>query len=291
MNFIDNFFLQNENTDYNIVVNKLQDYMLNENKIENSIKNKIMNNRVIKKENEFKKENKKENQNQNNDTISYDNNSKPSKSVNQVKVKDNVNSLFFPIEKDSLFWSFYIMKNGEASYEMIDFKNLIIEKKIKIEYVEKLRNEKQLLKTYKFATLTHIENQLANEQRIDVNTFLTLCVLENLNVFYLNKNTYFELLMNDSNVIHLIKKNFVNGNSYVANFGYKVENKESEEITKYKNNLYKIDNIDKPIKSISAYKVNELIEFCNKLSIEIVNSETKKNKNKNDLYESLIQYF
>jgi hypothetical protein len=285
MNFQDNFFLQNENTDYNIVVNKLQDYMLNENKIENSIKNKIMNNRVIKKENEYKKEN--------NDTISYDNNLKPSKSVKQDKDKDKDkdNSLFFPVEKDSLFWSFYIMKNGEASYEMIDFKNLIIEKKIKIEYVEKLRNEKQLLKTYKFATLTHIENQLANEQRIDVNTFLTLCVLENLNVFYLNKNTYFELLMNDSNVIHLIKKNFVNGNSYMANFGYKIENKESEEITKYKNNLYKIDNIDKPIKSISAYKVNELIEFCNKLSIEIVNSETKKNKNKNDLYESLIQYF
>jgi hypothetical protein len=289
MNFQDNFFLQNENTDYNIVVNKLQDYMLNENKIENSIKNKIMNNRVNK--NEFKKENKanivnnfKKEKEKENILIE---NLKPNKSVKQ----DNANSLFFPIEKDSLFWSFYIMKNGEASYEMIDFKNLIVEKKIKIEYVEKLRTEKQLLKTYKFATLTHIENQLANEQRIDVNTFLTLCVLENLNVFYLNKNTYFELLMNDSSVIHLIKKNFVNGNSYMANFGYKIENKESEEITKYKNNLYKIDNIDKPIKSISAYKVNELIEFCNKLSIEIINSETKKNKNKNDLYESLIQYF
>jgi hypothetical protein len=174
---------------------------------------------------------------------------------------------------------------------MIDFKNLIVEKKIKIEYVEKLRKEKQLLKTYKFATLTHIENQLANEQRIDIYTFLTLCVLENLNVFYINKNTYFELLMNDTSTIYLIKKGFVNGNKYVANFGYKIDNKESEELTKYKNEFYKIDNIDKPIKSISAYKVQELIDFCNKLSIETVNNETKKNKNKNELYESLIQYF
>ena len=55
--------------------------------------------------------------------------------------------------------------------------------------------------------------------------------------------------------------------------------------------MLKIDNIDKPIKSISAYKVQELIDFCIKLSIEYVNNETNKNKNKNELYESLIQYF
>ena len=80
-------------------------------------------------------------------------------------------------------------------------------------------------------------------------------------------------------------------NTYCANFGYKIENKEGEEITNYKNEFYKIDNIDKPIKSISAYKVQELTDFCNKLSIETINNETKKHKNKNELYESLIQYF
>jgi hypothetical protein len=289
MNFQDKLFLQNEDTNYNIVVNKLQDYMLNENKIENSIKNKIIKNTTVckNKNDKYKteKNDKYVDNNKNNAIILKDESNKD--------LQISTNSLFFPSEKDSLFWCFYIMKNGEASYEMIDFKNLIIEKKIKIEYVEKLRKEKQLLKTYKFATLTHIENQLANEQRIDINTFLTLCVLENLNIFYISKNTYFELLMNDTSVIHLIKKGFVAGNNYVANFGYKTDNKESEEITKYKNEFYKIDNIDKPIKSISTYKVQELIDFCNKLSIETVNNETKKNKNKNknELYESLIQYF
>ena len=259
----------NNNIDYNIVVNKLQDYMLNEDRIAYSIKNK--NNFIIDKIVT--------------DKIVTDN----CKQENKVKIQ---NDLFFPREKDSLFWCFYIMKNGEANYEMIDFKNLIIEKKIKIEYVEKLRKEKQLLKTYKFATLTHIENQLANEQKIDINTFLILCVLENLNVIYVNKNTYFELLMNDTNAIHLIKKKgAVEKNNYITNYGYKIENKESEEIMGYKNNLYRIENIDKPIKAISAYKVQDLIDFCIKLSIETINNETKKNKNKNELYESLIQYF
>ena len=284
MNFQDKLFLQNEDINYNIVVNKLQDYMLNENKIETSIKNKIINNRTDK--NNYNNDKKTNNKINNKETKLNDESNK----CLQIKPEKN-ESIFFPVEKDSLFWCFYIMKYGEASYEMIDFKNLIVEKKIKIEYVEKLRKEKQLLKTYKFATLTHIENQLANEQRIDINTFLTLCVLENLNVFYISKNTYYELLMNDTTVIHLIKKGFVNGNKYVANFGYKIDNKDSEELTKYKNEFYKIDNIDKPIKSISAYKVQELIDFCIKLSIEYVNNETNKNKNKNELYESLIQYF
>ena len=301
MNFQDKLFLQNENTNYNIVVNKLQDYMLNEDKIENSIKNKIIhkrpdnnkynnnnnsNNNNNEKDNVYMNKKEDKNYEKNYDKIINDDSNK----VLQSK-PEKTEEIFFPSEKDNLFWCFYIMKNGEASYEMNDFKNLIVEKKIKIEYVEKLRKEKQLLKTYKFATLTHIENQLANEQRIDMNTFLTLCVLENLNIFYISKNTYYELLMNDTNVIHLIKKGFANGNKYGANFGYKTENKESEEITKYKNEFYKIDNIDKPIKSISSYKVQELIDFCNKLSIETVNNQTNKHKNKNDLYESLIQYF
>ena len=288
MNFQDKLFLQNENTNYNIVVNKLQDYMLNEDKIENSIKNKIIHKRPDNNKYNNEKDNvymnKKQDKNyEKNYEKNYD------KIINDESNKTE--EIFFPLEKDNLFWCFYIMKNGKASYEMNDFKNLIVEKKIKIEYVEKLRKEKQLLKTYKFATLTHIENQLANEQRIDMNTFLTLCVLENLNVFYISKNTYHELLMNDTSVIHLIKKGFSNSNKYVANFGYKIENKESEEITKYKNEFYQIDNIDKPIKSISSYKVQELIDFCSKLSIQTVNNETKKQKNKNDLYESLIQYF
>jgi hypothetical protein len=267
MNIIDNFIIPNTNIDYGDIINKLQHYMLTERLIESSIEHKIQKSK----------------------------DEKPVKSPPLLEKEKEKDPIIFPREKDSLFWCFYIMKNGEASYEMIDFKSLIIEKKIKIEYVERLRKEKQLIKTYKFATLTHIENQLANEQRIDIKTFLTLCVLENLNIIYINKNTYFELLMNDTSKIYLIKKknqyNSSNNIIYTSNFGYKMENKESEEIMNYKNKLFKIDNIDKPIKAISSYKLQDLIDFCIRLNIETINNETKKNKNKNELYESLIQYF
>jgi hypothetical protein len=199
-------------------------------------------------------------------------------------VKNAKELIFFPKEKDSLFWCFYIMKFGDIKYEMLENKSLVVEKKFKIEYVEKIRKEKQLIKTHKFATLTHIENQLVNENKIDLPTFLTLCVIENLNIFYTHKKTYFELKMNDTEENHIVCRS-----DNPIKYGYEGIN--NKKIETYKTALFKVDNIEKPVKSISSYKVQELIEFCNKLGIGIVNKETNKNKSKNHLYESLIQYF
>jgi hypothetical protein len=193
------------------------------------------------------------------------------------------NDLFFPKEKDSLFWCFYIMKNGETKYEMLENKSFVIEKKFKIDYVEKIRKEKQIVKSHKFATLTHLENQLANEEKIDLPTFFTLCVIENINILYVCKKTYFELLMNDDK-IHIIHRL----DNY-SKYGY--EGIEQSRIELYRSTLFKVDSVEKPIKSISSYKVSELVEFCTKLGIEICIKDTNKNKSKKDLYESLIQYF
>ena len=62
-------------------------------------------------------------------------------------------------------------------------------------------------------------------------------------------------------------------------------------VNKYLDNPIKINNIDKPIQTISSYKVQDLIDICTKLAIETINTDTGKIKSKNDLYESIIQYF
>ena len=54
---------------------------------------------------------------------------------------------------------------------------------------------------------------------------------------------------------------------------------------------YKVDNIAKPIKSLSAYKTQELVDICNKLEIEILNDSKTKTKSTQVLYESIIKYF
>jgi hypothetical protein len=206
----------------------------------------------------------------------------------QVEKIENINkNIFIPSDSDSLFWCLYIIKNGLSNYTQLTNRNLIVEKKLKIEYVERLRKEKQLIKQYKFDTITNIENSLANESRIDINTFLTLCVVGCLNIFYIKKNTFFELNMNDSNKIYIIK--------YIPEkdkYGFEETNKEN--IGEFRDKFYKLDNISKPIKSMATYKTQELIDICNKLGIETtLSSENNnpKNKSKKDLYESIINYF
>lgn len=250
----------NSESQYNDVIIRLQDYMLNENTIKSSLINRI--------------------------NSTFENNgdklNKANRHNNNFSNKEK-STTFVPTQKDTLFWCFYILKYGETNYEMLENINVVFEKKIKIEYVEKIRKEKQIVKSYKFATLTHLENQLANEDKIDLNTFLTLCVLENINVLYVYKKMYFELLMNDDK-IHIIRRL----DNY-SKYGY--EGVDQNKIELYRSTLFKIDNVEKPVKSISSYKVSELIEFCDKLGIEILIKDTNKNKSKKDLYESLIQYF
>ena len=201
--------------------------------------------------------------------------------INEPNKRDDYNDVFNNLQ-DTLFWCFYIMKHGDTKYEMLEHKNILTEKKIKIEYVEKIRKEKQTVKTYKFATLTHIENNLANDNYLDIKTFLTLCAIENLNILFVKNKTYYELLMNDSNELHIV---YLLQNE---KYGYEINPTNAEQI---KSTLYKLDNIDKPIKSMTGYKISELVEICEKLAIDIVNKETNKAKCKKDLYEAIIQYF
>jgi hypothetical protein len=248
----------NKNENYNHVFDKLQDYMLDESNIKKALEMKIGS---TNRPGSLKDSNK----------VTYekaDLSKKP--------------SIFIPREKDTLFWCFYLMKHGDAKYEMLEHKNILTEKNIKIEYVEKIRKEKQTVKTYKFATLTHIENNLANENQLDVKTFLTLCAIENLNILFVKNKTYYELLMNDSNELHTVHllQNY--------KYGHEINPAGAEQI---KTTLYKLDNIDKPIKSMSGYKLSELVEICEKLAIDIVNKDTNKSKNKKELYEAIIQYF
>ena len=242
----------NSERKYNDVINQLQYYMLDEKLIKKSLDNRLENNLT-----------------------------KPIK-IFEKNIKERMN-IFSPKQKDTLFWCFYILKYGEQTYEMLENINIVLEKGLKIDYVEKIRKEKQIVKSYKFATLTHLENQLANEEKIDLNTFFTLCVIENINVLYVCKKTYFELLMNDDK-IHIIHRL----DNY-SKYGY--EGIEQTKIELYRSTLFKVDCVEKPIKSISSYKVSELVEFCTKLGIEIYVKDTNKNKSKKDLYESLIQYF
>ena len=172
--------------------------------------------------------------------------------------------------------------------EMLNVKNSLIEKQIKITYVNKIRENKQIIKTYKFDTITGMESNLANDNNINIKTIMSLCAIDKINLIFINKKTYFELLMNDTEPIYIIRTLDLQS-KYNKKYGFEIGNNDS--LNDIRTTLYKIENLDKPIKALSSYKVKDLTDMCEKLGIEIINTETGKNKTKNMLYESIIQYF
>jgi hypothetical protein len=219
------------------------------------------------------------------------NNSNNIESKNEIKDRNNQPTkslLFIPKEEDTLFWCYYIISSGESSYEMMNVKNSLVAKQIKINCIDKIRSNKQTIKMYKFDTITNIENNLANENSVNINSVMSLCAIDKINIIFIKKKTYFELLMNDTEPIYIIRETEYK-TKYCKKYGFELAN--STIIEDMRSTLYKVETLNKPIKALSSYKVQELIDICNKLAIETKDKDTGKNKSKNELYESLIQYF
>jgi hypothetical protein len=251
--------------EYNDVFNQLQDYMLYDSTIQKSLRKKILVEREEKR-------------------VLVEKN----KPIVEQNKTETIKKIFVPSEQDTLFWCYYIMKNGDVSYEILPNKNSLIAKQLKIDLVSLIRKSKDIVKTYKFDTLTNIESNLANDAVLNAKTFLTLCAIENLNVIYISKKTYFELFMNDTDLVYIVEEQN-QSSKYVKKNGYYIGSKEI--INNIRDTLYKLDKIDKPIKAMSSYKVEELNAICERLAIEKINKETGKNKTKKDLYEAIVQYF
>jgi len=239
-------------------------YILNDNNIISYLKYKLINTSI-------------------NTTIKTNN-----KLETEIKSKHAKESIFFPREQDSLFWCYYIISSGESNYEMMNVKNSLIAKQIKINYVNKIRMNKQIVKTYKFDTITNLESNLANDNNISIKTIMTLCAIDKINVIFVSRKTYYELLMNDTEPIYIIRELEIQS-KYNKKYGFEISSLDS--LQQIRTTLYKIETLDKPVKALSSYKLQDLIDICNKLAIEVKRIDNGKNKSKNELYELLIQYF
>jgi hypothetical protein len=157
----------------------------------------------------------------------------------------------------------------------------VVEKNEKFKYIETLRKNKDILKIHKIKPLTELEDDLANKKHISIKTFFALCVLENINALLVSNRKVYEILVDEKQPIYIVHRN-----------------KETEEhhieleptidiINKYRETYYKMDSFDKSIKCISSYKLDELMELCNKLNIKI----NTKRPTKKEIYELLVMNF
>ena len=165
----------------------------------------------------------------------------------------------------------------------------IVEKNEKFKYIEILRKNKDLLKIHKIKPLTELEDDLANKDKISIKTFFALCMLEHINILLVNKRKVYELLCTDNDNNHPINIVYRNGETYEHSIQLDVN---EDIIKKYRETYYKMSSFDATLKSMGSYKLEELLDLCKKLDINIDdyknNKEGKKKLTKKDIYELLV---
>ena len=184
--------------------------------------------------------------------------------------------LFIPRYHDTLFWCFYIIIKGWEAFFLVGRQHFFIEKNYKIKCIEKIRISKDILKKYRWKK-NALENELINQKNISVNTFICLCGIYGINVTIITEHYYYSYISNDIDTMWYIKKN---------NSQFGIYTGEIPSLLQTLAMTWKIDNLKKPLKGFSAYKVAEIKSICQKLSINTCSKTGRYNKR--ELYK-LIQ--
>ena len=101
--------------------------------------------------------------------------------------KPITDNFFYPMEKDSLFWCYFIIHHGFSKYEYPGATSFVNEKTEKFKSIELMRANKQQLKTKKIKNIREdVEDELANKQIIGMKTFIALCIASNINIMFIS---------------------------------------------------------------------------------------------------------
>jgi hypothetical protein len=196
---------------------------------------------------------------------------------------------------DKLFWIFYKLVNNFNDIDLENINAFKVMKDFKIECVEKVRLQKNILKEFKIQRMV-VEDDLTNNDKICFKTFHALCVLYLINVIVIrDNNTYCILCTNDDEKVinlknyKLLQISNVKMSTSFNDFDVQLINNYSEtQLQAILKNYYNIENIEKPIKAFSSYNLDDLTTIASKLNITIYDEHGKKKK-KQDIYETLLK--
>ena len=201
--------------------------------------------------------------------------------------------LYFPkVQNDTLLWCAYIMIRGIEKFECVE--NHYTESNVfKFQMVEYIRTKKTLLKPHKIAA-SSVEESLVHKPYINLETFQAIAVCYNLSVCIIQDRKIFEVGRSDNDkntfILEKIKGKF---GVYI---GEGVRDKTAL-LDHVRERYWSMENITSPIRSISAYKLQDLIDICRKLNIpetkvtlgEFGSIGSEKKKTKPELYEEIVR--
>ena len=207
-------------------------------------------------------------------------NVKEQEKVVEKKEKKKISNRVTIKEVDQLFWYFYIALHSYDDYKLLDNK-FTLEKTIKINNIEKMRSNNSILKQQKLK-ITDYETTLLNSKKIDIPTLCGLSAYNELNIIFIKDKIYHHFNFGDPNNTIII---------YTEGKNYSCEISPTKELIEtIHNNYYYIENPNKPIKGISTYKINDLVNICQKLGIK-TQLESGKSKSKKQLYTENTNIF
>jgi len=192
--------------------------------------------------------------------------------------------LFYPKEKDALFWCYFIIKNGFITYEYPGATSFISEKSAKFGCIDLLRSHKKDMKSHKIKNIKEdVEDELINKERIGMKTFIALCLASEINVLFIHKRKCFDLVstMASDTKTHIVMcdDNIRCPSKYALQLDASIE-----QVSYYRENYFNWESVDKPLKAMGSYKSEELTVLCKKIGLDFSSGQ----KTKKEMYELLI---
>jgi len=190
---------------------------------------------------------------------------------------------------DSLLWCLYIMMYGVEKYEMIE-NHYTESNRFKFELIEILRENKTILKANK-VKLNSVEDTLVHKPFITLETIHAVVLCKLFSLCIIQNRKYYDSGSGSGSVfvIEKVKGRYV---LYIAPTPVIVEY-----IAYVRENYWRMESISAPIRPISAYKLQDLIDISVKLNLPTVNvfpgkfgsMGIEKRKTKPELYESICR--
>lgn len=205
---------------------------------------------------------------------------KENKIISEIPESRKKINYFVSDQQDKLFWIFFVICNSINMYNQNKLHLYELEQKFKYDSIKILKSKKDILKSLKFK-IQDTESSLITDKLISLKVIAALCVCYEKSIFIKKEDIYYDFNYGED-------YNFIEykNNKYILYLG-----DQSKTIEEVKNNQFGI-NIQKPIKSVSSYKLKELQEIAEKLNIEVKKCDSNSLKmiylKKNELYELLL---
>ena len=195
---------------------------------------------------------------------------------------------------DSLLWIAYIFTYGLEKFETIE-NHYTESNTFKFNLVEMIRKHKPILKANKIK-LTGIEESLVHKPFINLETLQAIVLCKNISLCIVQERKYYEIQnggggggSNGGFIIEKIKGKYV---LYAC-----PEKIKSEYLEYIRSNYWLMESISAPIRPMSAYKLQDLVDISMKLGLPVANiipgkfgsMGTEKRKTKPELYEAICK--